>query len=111
MRFGAHSVRRLLTFGRLPQSKGLREVRLDALRSSFKTVEADPEGYSVVETLRLADGTLFSIPITLDVSQAEVKELGLAPGKRVTLRDFRDQQPLAILTGALPSSLLHTDTR
>jgi sulfate adenylyltransferase len=51
-----------------------------------------------VETLRLADGLLFSMPITLDVSGAETKRLGLVPGGRVTLRDFRDEQPLAILT-------------
>jgi len=53
---------------------------------------------SVVDTLRLADGTLFSMPITLDVSSERIAKLGLAPGSRVTLRDFRDESPLAILT-------------
>ncbi|BFZ64614.1 Sulfate adenylyltransferase [Saitoella coloradoensis] len=58
--------------------------------------QADYDG--VVENLRLADGTLFSMPITLDVSQAQIDQLQLAPGKRVTLRDLRDDAPLAILT-------------
>ncbi|KAI0043648.1 sulfate adenylyltransferase [Auriscalpium vulgare] len=53
---------------------------------------------SVVDTLRLADGTLFPIPITLDVSQADIDRLSLAPGKRVALRDPRDDEALAILT-------------
>ena len=53
---------------------------------------------SVVDTLRLADGTLFPIPITLDVSQVDIDQLCLAKGKRVTLRDPRDDQALAILT-------------
>ncbi|KAG8961786.1 Sulfate adenylyltransferase, partial [Tulasnella sp. 419] len=53
---------------------------------------------SVVETLRLSDGTLFSIPITLDVSQADIDVLGLKPGVRVALRDPRDEQALAIIT-------------
>ncbi|ODQ67350.1 sulfate adenylyltransferase [Nadsonia fulvescens var. elongata DSM 6958] len=52
----------------------------------------------VVDDLRLADGSLFSIPITLDVSAEEVKTLDIAPGKRYTLRDFRDDSPLAIIT-------------
>jgi len=39
------------------------------------------------------------MPITLDVSQAEVQKLKIATGARITLRDFRDEQPLAILTG------------
>lgn len=56
---------------------------------------------SCVETLRLADGSLFPMPITLDVSQAQIEALKLAQGVRVTLRDARDESPLAILTGAL----------
>ncbi|BGP55961.1 hypothetical protein JCM8202_005103 [Rhodotorula sphaerocarpa] len=53
---------------------------------------------SCVETLRLKDGSLFPMPITLDVSQAQVDSLKLAEGTRVTLRDARDESPLAILT-------------
>ncbi|BGP25190.1 ATP sulfate adenylyltransferase [Rhodotorula toruloides] len=53
---------------------------------------------SVVETLRLTNGALFSMPITLDVSKEQIDSLKLAPGARVTLRDSRDESPLAILT-------------
>ncbi|PRT54907.1 Sulfate adenylyltransferase [Wickerhamiella sorbophila] len=53
---------------------------------------------NVVDNLRLADGSLFSMPINLDVSEEDIEELKLAPGKRVTLRDFRDQAALAIIT-------------
>ncbi|KAK9450928.1 uncharacterized protein V1518DRAFT_412095 [Limtongia smithiae] len=52
----------------------------------------------VVNDLRLADGTLFSMPINLDVSAEEIKAIGIAPGKRIVLRDFRDESPLAIIT-------------
>jgi sulfate adenylyltransferase len=52
----------------------------------------------VVTDLRLADGNLFSIPITLDVSQAQVDISGIRPGARITLRDFRDDRNLAILS-------------
>jgi len=41
------------------------------------------------------------MPITLDVSEVEVQRLKIAPGARITLRDFRDEQPLAILSGIL----------
>lgn len=40
------------------------------------------------------------MPITLDVSQEQIDALKLAQGTRVTLRDARDESPLAILTGA-----------
>lgn len=49
--------------------------------------------------MRLADRTLFPIPVTLDVSEAERDELDIQPGRRLTLRDPRDDQALAILTG------------
>ncbi|CCA66412.1 probable sulfate adenylyltransferase [Serendipita indica DSM 11827] len=54
--------------------------------------------HSVVETLRLKDGTLFSMPINLDVSSEEVDTLKIAPGSRIVLRDPRDEAPLAIIT-------------
>lgn len=54
--------------------------------------------HRVVKENRLADGALFSMPITLDLSKAQVDDLGLKAGSRVTLRDFRDDRNLAILT-------------
>lgn len=56
--------------------------------------------YSVVQSLRLADGTLFPIPVTLDVSHEDIEQLSLKPGARITLRDFRDDEPLAIITSS-----------
>ncbi|KAJ1919406.1 Sulfate adenylyltransferase [Mycoemilia scoparia] len=53
---------------------------------------------SVVETLRLADGTLWTIPIYLDVSSQKIAEVGIRPGAQITLRDPRNDQALAILT-------------
>jgi len=38
------------------------------------------------------------MPITLDASSETIADLALAPGSRVTLRDFRDDRNLAILT-------------
>ena len=38
------------------------------------------------------------MPITLDVSQETIQELGLKAGARVTLRDLRDDRNLAIIT-------------
>jgi ATP sulfurylase len=52
----------------------------------------------VVENNRLADGNLFSMPITLDLSRETIQALGVKPGARVTLRDFRDDRNLAIIT-------------
>jgi sulfate adenylyltransferase len=51
----------------------------------------------VVETCRLADGNLFSMPITLDVSNETIKELGIQANTRLALRDLRDDRQLAIL--------------
>lgn len=52
----------------------------------------------VVEKNRLANGDLFSMPITLDLAQDQVSKLGVRPGARITLRDSRDDRNLAILT-------------
>jgi sulfate adenylyltransferase len=46
----------------------------------------------------LADGNLFSMPITLDLSKEQIEDLGVKPGNRFTLRDFRDDRNLAIIT-------------
>ncbi|CAI9627194.1 sulfate adenylyltransferase [Alternaria burnsii] len=52
----------------------------------------------VVSENRLADGNLFSIPITLDVSKQTIDEVGVKQGARIALRDFRDDRNLAIIT-------------
>ena len=38
------------------------------------------------------------MPITLDVDQTTIDELGVKPGARIALRDLRDDRNLAILT-------------
>ncbi|OBZ68251.1 Sulfate adenylyltransferase [Grifola frondosa] len=53
---------------------------------------------SVVDTLRLADGSLFPMPITLDVSREDIDALSIASGSRIVLRDPRDDEALAIIT-------------
>lgn len=53
---------------------------------------------SVVENVRMADGSLFSMPICLDVSEKTIQKASLKAGKRITLRDFRDDRNLAIIT-------------
>ncbi|KAI0823631.1 ATP-sulfurylase [Trametes gibbosa] len=53
---------------------------------------------NVVDNNRLADGALFSMPITLDVSREDIDRLAIAPGARIALRDPRDEQALAIIT-------------
>ncbi|KAK2743430.1 Sulfate adenylyltransferase [Myotisia sp. PD_48] len=52
----------------------------------------------VVSNNRLADGNLFSIPITLDLTKESIDNLGVKSGARLTLRDFRDDRNLAIIT-------------
>jgi len=54
--------------------------------------------FSVVANNRLADGNLFSMPINLDLSKETIEEVGAKPGARITLRDFRDDRNLAIIT-------------
>lgn len=53
---------------------------------------------SVVVERRLADGNVFPMPIALDASQQFIADAGLKAGSRLTLRDFRDDRNLAILT-------------
>ncbi len=51
----------------------------------------------MVDNSRLSNGLLFTIPICLDVSAETIAELGIAPGSRITLRDFRDDRNLAVI--------------
>lgn len=46
----------------------------------------------------MADGNLFSMPITLDVGKEQIEDLGIKPKARLALRDFRDDRNLAIIT-------------
>ena len=46
------------------------------------------------------------MPITLDVSQEDIASKGIAPGARLVLRDPRDDQALAIITGK-PSQFMN----
>ena len=48
--------------------------------------------------MRTADGSLFSMPICLDVSEKTIERVNLRAGVRVTLTDFRDDRNLAIIT-------------
>lgn len=52
----------------------------------------------VVDNNRLADGNVFSMPITLDVSKETIESLGIKAGARIALRDSRDDRNLGILT-------------
>lgn len=51
-----------------------------------------------MDTLRLRNGTLFPIPINLDVTEQDVQRLGIKSGARLTLRDPRDDNALAIIS-------------
>lgn len=48
--------------------------------------------------MRLSNGLLWPIPITLDVSKEQIEESNIKPANRITLLDPRDYEPLAILT-------------
>jgi sulfate adenylyltransferase len=54
-----------------------------------------------VDNLRLVDGTLFPMPINLDVSRDDIENLSIKPGARIALRDPRNDEALAIITGKL----------
>ncbi|PWN46399.1 putative sulfate adenylyltransferase [Ceraceosorus guamensis] len=53
---------------------------------------------SVLDNMRLTNGALWPMPITLDVSKDQAEALKIQAGARVTLRDPRDDNPIAILT-------------
>ncbi|KAK0819021.1 Sulfate adenylyltransferase [Friedmanniomyces endolithicus] len=71
------------------------------LNGGFSPLEgfmSEKDYNGVVEKNRLADGNLFSMPICLDLGEEEIKELGIKPGARITLRDSRDDRNLDIMT-------------
>ena len=77
---------------RLYEREGLQWVRKNREYTRIRT-----DDFRVVENNRLSDGNLFSMPIPLDVSKEQIEELGIKPGARLTLRDFRDDRNLAII--------------
>jgi sulfate adenylyltransferase len=83
----------LARFARCPLCTGC--SRLTSSPTGFLN-QKDYDG--VVADNRLADGNLFSIPITLDVSQETIDAQGVKPSARIALRDFRDDRNLAIIT-------------
>ncbi|KAJ1678268.1 Sulfate adenylyltransferase [Spiromyces aspiralis] len=52
---------------------------------------------SVLDNMRLSDGTLWTIPIYLDLPKDTIDQLGLKVGSRLALRDPRNDTALAIL--------------
>ncbi|CAN6654043.1 sulfate adenylyltransferase [Trichomonascus vanleenenianus] len=94
----------------LEEAQSLRDITLTErqlcdleliMNGGFSPLEgfmSEKDYTGVRDNMRLADGTLFSMPITLDVSKEEIESLSIQPGARYTLRDFRDDSPLAIIT-------------
>ncbi|NKJ23774.1 bifunctional sulfate adenylyltransferase/adenylylsulfate kinase [Dyella sp. SG609] len=70
------------------------ELLLNGGFSPLKGFMTRADYLSVVERLRLADGTLWPMPVTLDVDAAVAN--GIHPGQEVVLRDS-DATPLAIM--------------
>ncbi len=108
MRFRAHHQRRVQSSRGFHDRKRLPKVGFCVSLCG----STDSNFYSVVDTLHLANGVLFPIPITLDVSGEVINRLSIQPGSRLSLRDPRDEEPLAIITGlsSLLSVLLESDT-
>lgn len=73
-------------------------MRIPSFWTKKSITAAADNMHSVCEENRLADGNVFSMPITLDASQKVIDEKKLQAGSRITLRDFRDDRNLAILT-------------
>jgi sulfate adenylyltransferase len=71
------------------------ELLLNGGFSPLKGFMTRADYLGVVETMRLADGTLWPMPITLDVEAAVADAIGA--GQEVALRDG-DGTPLAIMT-------------
>jgi sulfate adenylyltransferase len=71
------------------------ELILNGGFSPLKGFLCQQDYQSVLETLRLADGSVWPIPITLDVSEAFSEKLAL--GQRIILRDL-EGLPIASLT-------------
>ncbi|ODV88398.1 hypothetical protein CANCADRAFT_146033 [Tortispora caseinolytica NRRL Y-17796] len=71
------------------------------LNGGFSPLEgflSEKDYIGVRDNMALADGSLWAIPINLDVSKDEIDKLSIAPGRRIVLQDSRDDNLLAIIT-------------
>lgn len=73
------------------------ELLLNGAFAPLKGFLQEDDYSSVLENMRLADGTLWPIPITLDVSEAFAG--GISKGEKITLRDH-EGFAIAVLTVA-----------
>lgn len=72
------------------------------LNGGFSPLEGflDEKDYlSVVNDLRLENGLVWPIPVTLDATEQEIRDQQIRSGARFVLRDPRDDAALAVLTG------------
>ena len=53
---------------------------------------------SVLKEMRLTNGLVWTMPITLDVSSDDIRVLAITPSARIALLNPQDGQALAILT-------------
>ncbi|KAJ2442124.1 Sulfate adenylyltransferase [Coemansia sp. RSA 2424] len=82
------------------------ELILNGGFSPLEGFHTQEEYTSVVHGSRLPCGTLWTIPIYLDIASSVLSQLNVTVGSQLTLRDPRDDQPLAILS---VSSLYQAD--
>ena len=61
------------------------ELILNGAFSPLEGFLGEKDYKSVVENLRLADGTLWTIPVYLDIAASTIKELDLKEGSEVML--------------------------
>ena len=71
------------------------ELLLNGAFSPLKGFMTKTDYNSVLETMRLSDGTLWPLPITLDISEAVAESISI--GQKLTLRD-KEGFPLAMLS-------------
>ena len=71
------------------------ELLLNGAFSPLKGFMTKTDYDSVLETMRLSDGTLWPLPITLDISEAVAESISI--GQKLTLRD-KEGFPLAMLS-------------
>ena len=72
------------------------ELILNGGFSPLTGFNTEKDYQSICNDMRLVSGQIWSIPITLDVSEETSKQFAI--GERVVLRDPRDDAPLAIIS-------------